>query len=71
MVSAILQKCFVDIDEEGTEAAAATVVMMMRCAMMRTEEPTRFHVTSPYVYFIHQPSTGIVLFSGVVHDPSA
>jgi len=69
-VSDILQKCFVDIDEEGTEAAAATVVMMMRCAMMHNRnEPIRFHVTSSYLYFIHQPESGLVLFSGVVRNP--
>ena len=71
-VSAVLQKCFVDIDEVGTEAAAATAVMLSKqsARMVPKIIPVNFHVTSPYIYFIYQPTSGIALFSGVVSNPS-
>ncbi|XP_075241502.1 alpha-1-antiproteinase 2-like isoform X1 [Convolutriloba macropyga] len=69
LVSDIRQKCFVDIDEEGTEAAAATVAMMMFGCARPIAQPIDFHVTSPFVYFIYQPDSGIVLFVGTVNNP--
>jgi serine protease inhibitor len=71
-VSDIVQKCFVEIDEEGTEAAAATAIQATEfesCLGLK-DEPIRFHVTSSYLYFIYQPESEIVLFSGIVRKPT-
>ncbi|XP_053716930.1 leukocyte elastase inhibitor-like isoform X2 [Synchiropus splendidus] len=60
-VSKVVHKAFVDVNEEGTEAAAATaVVMMLRCH--RPSE--RFNADHPFLFFIrHNPSKS-VLFAG-------
>lgn len=67
-VDQIFHKSFVDIDESGTEAAAATAVVMMRVTSMRPEPPTvRFD--RPFYYFIHHRPTGLILFVGRMLDP--
>ncbi|KAK7118928.1 hypothetical protein R3I94_022440 [Phoxinus phoxinus] len=66
VLSKVVHKSFVEVNEEGTEAAAATgAVMMMRC-MMR---PERFCADHPFLFFIrHNPSRS-VLFYGRVCSP--
>ncbi|KAM4543863.1 leukocyte elastase inhibitor-like isoform 1-T1 [Fundulus diaphanus] len=65
-VSEIYHKAFVEVNEEGTEAAAATaVVMMLRCAMI----PATFIADHPFLFFIrHNPSMS-VLFAGRYCSP--
>lgn len=65
-VSEIYHKAFVEVNEEGTEAAAATAaVMMMRCAMI----PATFIADHPFLFFIrHNPSMSI-LFAGRYCSP--
>ncbi len=67
-ISAILHKAFVDVNEEGTEAAAATVVMMRELAMM--EPPPTFRADHPFLFLIREKSTGSILFLGRVADPT-
>lgn len=67
-LSKVVHKAFVDVNEEGTEAAAATAaVMNLRCAMpMR---PTTFIADHPFLFFIrHNPSNSI-LFAGRYCSP--
>ncbi|KAM4718260.1 LOW QUALITY PROTEIN: uncharacterized protein FYW61_016142 [Anableps anableps] len=65
-VSEVYHKAFVEVNEEGTEAAAATtVVMMLRCAMI----PATFVADHPFLFFIrHNPSRSI-LFAGRYCSP--
>ncbi|XP_047206239.1 leukocyte elastase inhibitor-like isoform X2 [Girardinichthys multiradiatus] len=65
-VSEIYHKAFVEVNEEGTEAAAATAaVMMLHCAMI----PAKFIADHPFLFFIrHNPST-TVLFAGRYCSP--
>lgn len=67
-ISEALQKTFVEFDEEGVKAAAATAVVMTRSAPAR--EGVAFIADRPFAYVIHD-STGMPLFVGVVRDPSA
>ena len=68
-ISDVLHKAFVSVDEEGTEAAAATaVIMSLTSAPMG--EPITFTVDRPFVYMIRDQQTGTVLFLGRVIDPS-
>ncbi|XP_066181711.1 serpin B6-like [Sylvia atricapilla] len=61
VLSEVVHKSFVEVNEEGTEAAAATAaVMMMRCAM-RVPEFTADH---PFLFFIRHNKTGSILFCG-------
>jgi len=66
-VSAVLQKAFVEINEEGTEAAAATgVIMMTRMAMITPQ----FRLSRPFLFAIVDELTGALLFVGKVADPT-
>ncbi|WP_157960353.1 serpin family protein [Marinimicrobium alkaliphilum] len=67
-IDEIFHKSFVDIDESGTEAAAATAVAMVRVTSLGPEPPTvRFD--RPFYYFIHDRPTGLILFAGRMLDP--
>lgn len=64
-VSAVQHKTFISVDEEGTEAAAATSVTMSVTSM-----PPQMTFDRPFFFAIRERSTGTVLFAGVVHDPT-
>ena len=68
-LSAVLHKAFVDVNEEGTEAAAATGGAMFGAG--RLPEPTIVRVDHPFVFLIRDRETGLILFCGRVADPSA
>ncbi len=60
-VSKILHKSFIEVDEEGTEAAAVTAMMMRCMAMGRIFE---FTVNRPFVFFIRHKETNTIMFMG-------
>lgn len=65
-IDMILQKTAIDVNEKGTEAAAATVIGMLETsAVPDPEPPFRFIVDCPFVYAILERSTGTILFAGV------
>lgn len=68
-ISRVVHKAFIDVNEEGTEAAAATAVIMERLNM----EPERivFDCNHPFMYLIQHKQTGTILFMGTITDPSA
>jgi serpin B len=70
-ISNIFHKSFIDVDEKGTEAAAATaVVMMMATGLARPKPPpTEVKVDRPFVYAIQHVPSGVCLFLGRVTDP--
>lgn len=70
-ISNVLQKTFVEVNEEGTEAAAVTKVEMAETAMP-VEEPERFQmrVDRPFFFVIRNNSTGTLLFMGLLVDPA-
>ena len=68
-IDEIFHKSFVDIDEAGTEAAAATAVVMVRVTAMGPE-PQTVRFDRPFYYFIHDRPTGTILFAGRMLDPS-
>jgi len=67
-ISEVIHKAFVSVDEAGTEAAAATAVVIAELAM--PEEPVTFTVDRPFLFLIRDMETGTVLFVGRVVDPS-
>ncbi len=68
-ISDVIHKAFVAVDEKGTEAAAATAVIMeLTSAPMG--EPITFTVDRPFVYMIRDQQTGSILFLGRVLDPA-
>jgi serpin B len=70
-ISNIFHKTFIDVDEKGTEAAAATAVVMMQATSMRQPEapPIEVKVDRPFVYAIQHVPSGVCLFVGRVTDP--
>lgn len=67
-ISAVLHKGFIDVNEEGTEAAATTVVAISSYAGPFI--PT-FRGEKPFVYLIRDNHTGAILFMGRMMDPTA
>ncbi len=68
-IAEVVHKAFVEVNEEGTEAAAATGVSMGLCAVRPATEPIVFKADHPFLYFIKDRDTNAVLFSGRVLDP--
>ncbi|XP_013091555.2 leukocyte elastase inhibitor-like [Biomphalaria glabrata] len=67
-ISAAVHKAFIQVNEEGTEAAAATaVVMMMRCAV---PQPPPITIDRPFLFLIRDIRANNILFLGQVTDPS-
>jgi serpin B len=66
-VSDIRHKSFIAVDEQGTEAAAATAVIISRTSIP-THIP-RFVADRPFVYCIRDTRTGVIIFMGKVTDP--
>lgn len=60
----VIHKAFVEVNEAGTEAAAATAV-----GMRVTSMPSQFVVNRPFIFLIRENSTGTILFIGRVTDP--
>jgi serpin B len=67
-IGAVLHKSFVEVNEEGTEAAAATAVMMVGTSIVN--RPKTFRADHPFVFLIRDNVTGGVLFLGRVMDPT-
>jgi serpin B len=67
-ISHVLHKAFVDVNEEGTEAAAATAVVIGKSAR---PEPKVFRADRPFVYAIRENKTGTTLFMGRYNGPKA
>jgi len=72
VVGEVFHKAFVTVDELGTEAAAATAVVMPTAAAapMRTAPPFEFRADHPFLFFIIDKPSGLILFMGRVSDPS-
>lgn len=64
-IGTVIHKAFVEVNEEGTEAAAATAV-----GMKLTSMPPQFIANHPFLFLIRENSTGTILFIGRVADPS-
>jgi serpin B len=68
-ISAALHKAFVDVNEEGTEAAAATGIVVGVTSIQ--PRPVVFRADHPFVFLIREKNTGSVLFMGRVMNPQA
>jgi len=69
----VFHKAFIDVNEKGTEAAAATAVVMAVPLSAPADFPfiPEFKADRPFVYLIREKSTGSILFLGRVNDPTA
>lgn len=69
-ISAVVHQAFVAVDEAGTEAAAATAVIMEKLSMPVEEPPVEVTVDRPFLFLIRDRETGTILFLGRVLDPT-
>jgi serpin B len=67
-ISDVVQKAFVEVNEEGTEAAAATAATMRTTSM--PAQPVVFQADHPFFFMIREKAMGGILFMGRVVDPS-
>lgn len=68
-IGSVLHKTFVEVSEKGTEAAAATAVVMRMTAMLEQEQPAVFHADRPFIFFIRDNTTKTILFIGRYAKP--
>ncbi len=69
-IGAVLHQANITLDETGTEAAAATALIMEAGAAPPTTEPVTLTIDRPYLYVIRDRATGALLFVGRVTDPT-
>ena len=68
-ISAVIHKAFVDVNEEGTEAAAATGIAMAGAAFVEPKEPLLFRADHPFVFMIRDNRNGTIMFLGRITNP--
>ena len=66
MISEVKQKTFIEVNEEGSEAAAITSIGIMRTSL--APEPFEFKVDRPFVFLIRERNSGTILFMGLVRN---
>lgn len=65
-ISRVLHQAFIETNEEGTEAAAATIVEIVLTSLPQSEI---INIDRPFIYFIREKSTNAIVFMGKVVDP--
>ena len=66
-ISRVIHQAFVDVNEQGTEAAAATAVVGVKAAAVMM--PTQFRADHPFLFFVRDRASGLVLFAGRCAKP--
>jgi serpin B len=69
-ISSVLQSTYWKVDEEGSEAAAATTTGIRATAVARPEQPFRMIVDRPFFCVIADRRSGALLFVGAIYDPA-
>ena len=68
-ISRVIHQTFIDVQEEGTEAAAATIVEISFNSSAGGGSPINFKADKPFLYLIKENSTGAIVFIGKVGKP--
>ena len=69
-ISQVIHQAYIDVNEEGTEAAAATAVTI-GAASVRVEPPTpEFRADHPFLFLVRDTRSGSILFLGRLADPT-
>jgi serpin B len=69
-LSAVVHKACVDVNEEGTEAAAATAGVVRDMAVRKAPPAPVFRADHPFIFLIRDMRSGAILFMGRVTDPT-
>lgn len=70
-ISAAIHKAFVEVNEQGTEAAAATGMIMVATAMRDEPPPIVFRADHPFLFLIRDLQSGEILFLGRLENPAS
>jgi serpin B len=70
-IAKVIHQSFVEVNEEGTEAAAATAVLIEEGGGSPSPKPIEFRADHPFIFTIEHKDTGQILFMGKVENPSA
>jgi len=68
-ISAVAQKTFVEVNEDGTEAAATTMIKESYFYRGARQDPKIFRADHPFLFFIIEETTGCILFMGKCVNP--
>jgi serpin B len=68
-ISEVFHKTFLNLDENGTEAAGATAIAMRVGAALQPPRPIEIKIDRPFIFAIQHRSSGACLFIGRVTDP--
>jgi len=69
-IADVVHQAFIEVNEEGAEAAAATAVIVSVYSSVGSG-PTVFKADHPFIFFIIDNRTDMILFSGKVEDPTS
>lgn len=70
--SKVVHQAYVDVNEEGTEAAASTAMFIeSRCGSFSSEPPVEFRADHPFLFFIQEESAKAIIFLGRVIKPQS
>ncbi len=68
-ISSVIHKTYIDVNENGTEAAAVTAVLVVTTGMGEPDLRKYFTVNRPFLFAITEKTTGAILFVGEVTNP--
>ncbi len=66
-ITKVIHKTYIDVSESGTEAAAVTSIGYGITSM--PVDPPSFYLTRPFLFFITEEDTGVILFAGKIENP--
>lgn len=69
-INQIIHKSYIRVNEQGSEAAASTLVAMMAGGAASTDEPFKMVVNRPFLFAIKDRQTGVMLFLGAIENPA-
>jgi len=70
-ISRVIHQSFVEVNEKGSEAAAATVVEIRETSIQPGRPPEVVHINRPFAFFITEKHSNTILFAGKLTDPAA
>ncbi|MDP8220393.1 MAG: serpin family protein [Candidatus Stygibacter frigidus] len=68
-IGQVQHRGFIEVDEEGTEAAAATAVTMKLMSAAPLRDPVIFNADHPFIFLLQENTTNLILFAGIVNNP--
>ena len=68
-IDKVIHKTFIDVNEEGTEAAAVTAVVVVRTTSVGGDQPLVLRFNRPFIFVIYEKHTGSIMFMGKIMKP--